>query len=439
MDKKLKELLEKLDLSFDQVRQKLAVAAGDAWIRDVYDSWFVYENNNAATMGVGDGKTFKRSYVIDKETGVVTLGDPVEVIAQMTYYAVGQESADLEISGELIPLIEKAVRKDGTMAIKIIQPGWGSSGFYPADVLERDGPKVFTKGLHSFWNHPSISEEKDRPERDLRDLAGVLTQDAHWDANGPAGPGLYGEAQVMEQYRSAVSELAPHIGMSIRAYGKAREGEVDGRKGNIISELASARSVDVVTAAGAGGRILELFESAGRLPAKGVVEVNEEEARLLKEANEALKAQVAERDTQLTAQETRIASLREVVLTHRAQDVAEQVLKEIEMPEPTRQRILRNQVERPVVNADGTLDEVSYREQVKVVAQAEIAYIKAVAEADKAYRNDLRGSGKIIGMGGGSTDTGAATLKESFKSMYLKQGKSAEEAERMSSVAAQGR
>jgi len=24
-----------------------------------------------------------------------------------------------------------------------------------------------------FWNHPSKSDEKERPERDLRDLAGV--------------------------------------------------------------------------------------------------------------------------------------------------------------------------------------------------------------------------------------------------------------------------
>jgi hypothetical protein len=422
MDAKLKALLEKLDLSFDKIREKLAVAAGNAWIRDVYDSWFVYENNNADTMGVGDGKTYRRSYVIDQSTSVVTLGDPVEVIAQMTYYAVGQESADLEISGELIPLIEKAVRKDGTMAIKIIQPGWGSSGFYPADVLERDGPKVFTKGLHSYWNHPSASEERDRPERDLRDLAGVLTKDAYWDANGSAGPGLYGEAQVMEQYRSAVSELAPHIGMSIRAYGKAREGEVDGRKGNIISELASARSVDVVTAAGAGGKILELFESAGRIPAKGADQVTEEEAKVLREANEALKAQVIQKDETIATKEALIASLKEAVLMRQAQEVATSALAEIEMPAPTRQRILTAQAAIPVRGEDGNLNESAYREQVKTAAQAEIAYI-----------NEVRGSGKIMGMGAGATNNEGvhAALVEAFKRMGL----SAESAE----VAANGR
>ena len=422
MDKKLKELLEKLDLSFDQIRRKLADAAGNAWIRDVYDSWFVYENNNEATMGVGDGKTYRRSYVIDKETGAVTLGDPVEVIAQMTYYAVGQEAFDIEISGDLIPLVEKSVRKDGTIPIKVIAPGWGSSGYYSPEMLERDGPKVFTKGLHSYWDHPSASEEKDRPERSLRDLAGVLTQDVHWEANGQAGPGLYGEARVTEQYRNAVAELAPDIGMSIRAYGKAREGEVDGQKGNVISELASARSVDFVTHAGAGGKILELFESAGRLPAKGDNQVTEEEAKLLREANAVLTAQAAERVAQLTAKDALIASLREAVLMRQAQEVAGQVLAEVEMPKPTRQRILTAQAAMPVRGEDGNLDEAAYREQVKAAAQAELAYI-----------NEVRGSGKIMGMGAGATNTASdhASLVEAFKRMGL----SADSAE----VAASGR
>jgi hypothetical protein len=32
------------------------------------------------------------------------------------------------IREQFIPLVERAVRRDGTIAIKMIQPGWGSSG-----------------------------------------------------------------------------------------------------------------------------------------------------------------------------------------------------------------------------------------------------------------------------------------------------------------------
>ena len=49
---------------------------------------------------------------------------------------------DVSIESDLLPLTEKALRADGTIRAKIISPGWGCSGFYPREVLERDGPKV---------------------------------------------------------------------------------------------------------------------------------------------------------------------------------------------------------------------------------------------------------------------------------------------------------
>jgi hypothetical protein len=164
--------------------------------------------------------------------------------------------------GEFVPLEERALQRDGTVPLKIIAPGWGSSGYYPAEVLERDGPKVFKSGLKMYWNHPTATEEAERPERDLRDLAGELVSDARWDANGPKGPGLYAQAKVFEGYKGAVEELAPHIGVSIRAVGRARAGEADGRQGAIIEQLVQARSIDYVTEPGAGGKVLQLFEAA---------------------------------------------------------------------------------------------------------------------------------------------------------------------------------
>lgn len=175
------------------------------------------------------------------------------------------EPLDLNELGEgslFMPLVEKAVRRDGSIPIKIIQPGWGSSGYYPADVLERDGPKVFTKGMHMYWNHPTQSEEAERPERSLNDLAGVLLSDARWESNGPKGPGLYADAKVFENYRGAVDDMAEHIGVSIRAMGKAQQGTVEGRRGPLITELTAGRSTDFVTAPGAGGEIITLFEAA---------------------------------------------------------------------------------------------------------------------------------------------------------------------------------
>ena len=359
-----------------------------------------------------------------------------EVTEEPVEPVVDQEARDLDLGGEMIPLVEKSVRKDGTMLIKIIAPGWGSSGYYPADVLERDGPKVFKANLHTYWNHPSVSQETDRPERDLNDLAGALTKDAYWDPNGQAGPGLYAETRATERYRGAVAELAPHIGMSIRAFGKAREGEVDGRKGNVITELVAARSVDYVTQAGAGGKILELFEAAGRPPTKGVETVTEEEAKVLRESNEELTGQVttarlllAEKDALLAQHKEQIAKLREGLLQKRTQEVASTVLTAIEMPAPARQRLLEAQVAKPVLAEDGELNEAAYIEQVQAAATAEMAYVQELSES----------TGKIKGMGATSPVTGKAALKESYKALFVRQGKSAAEAESLAETAAQGR
>lgn len=160
-------------------------------------------------------------------------------------------------------LVEARVRADGTIPIRIISPGHGSSGYYSAEVLEqaaRDG--VFPAGLHMFFDHPGATESVDRPERSLRDLVGVLASPGRWQADHPDGPGIYAEALVYGPYRDLIAEMAPDIGVSIRATAETSNGTVDGQTTRIIERILEARSVDYVTAAGRGGRILELLEAA---------------------------------------------------------------------------------------------------------------------------------------------------------------------------------
>jgi len=144
--------------------------------------------------------------------------------------------------------------------VKIIEGDrWGSSGYYPATVLKSDGPKVFTEGTQMYLNHPSYSDEWDQPERKVQDIIGVLSSDATYDE---ATKALYAEATVFSHYAAMVQEIAPHVGMSIRAYATADEGEMDGQYGDIITGFIKAESVDLVTRAGAGGAIVGVIESA---------------------------------------------------------------------------------------------------------------------------------------------------------------------------------
>jgi len=157
-------------------------------------------------------------------------------------------------------VVQEADNDSGRMKIHLITPGWGSSGYYSQDVLETAGDdKVWPKGTQVFLDHPSETERYDRPERSVKDLAGVLETDAVWD-----GTGLAAELRTFGPFRGAIAEMAEAeaIGMSIRASAEAETGEAEGRKGNIVTRLVEGFSVDFVTKAGRGGKVLAVLESA---------------------------------------------------------------------------------------------------------------------------------------------------------------------------------
>ena len=153
-------------------------------------------------------------------------------------------------------------KKNNKWQVKVIEAGWGSSGYYGASMLSEFGPKVFKAGTKVFMNHPSASESNDRPERDVHQLAGKLVSDSVFRENG-----LYAEIEFYSHYASIISEMAQDVGLSIHALGNAVEGEAEGRQGPIIESLVEdpLTSVDVVTVAGAGGKFVTLLESYKRI------------------------------------------------------------------------------------------------------------------------------------------------------------------------------
>lgn len=147
-------------------------------------------------------------------------------------------------------------REPGRMLVQIITPGVGSSGVYSeATLREAAANRVFAAGTQMFADHPSQTEAMDRPERSIKDLAGVLTSDAYWD-----GTALVAEAKTFDPWKSIIAEMHDAIGVSIRASGTVNEHDAEGRP--VIASLDEALSVDFVTKAGRGGAIRELYESA---------------------------------------------------------------------------------------------------------------------------------------------------------------------------------
>lgn len=323
-----------------------------------------------------------------------------------------------ELDGAFVPLLERALRRDGTIGLKLIEPGWGASGYYSEAVLRRDGPKVFTPKLKMYWNHATAVEEAERPEGDLNALAAELVSPARWDDNGAKGPGLYADAKVFGPYQEAVNELAPHIGVSIRANGRATTGTAEGRTGAIIQEIAAARSVDFVTEPGAGGRILEMFEAARSTYRQDRQDGSEQD---LSEGETTVSAelqqQLQEAQGRLAQLEQQNARLHEALVLQQAREAVSRELIKHELPTMTRERLAAQLGSQPALTEDGQLDRAAFTQRINEAVQAEVAYLTSVA----GY-----GSGRIEGMGatgaaGNQVDEAALTkrMQESFATMGL--------------------
>lgn len=139
----------------------------------------------------------------------------------------------------------------GKYRIRIIVPGQGSSGIYTAENLAESAP-LFKAGTEMFIDHPTESEEWERPERSIRDYAGVFLEDATVGEDGA----LYTVCKVFSGVNELIKDKWEHIGVSINAWCADPISE-----NGIVPPIAGVRSVDFVTTPGAGGAIVDLLES----------------------------------------------------------------------------------------------------------------------------------------------------------------------------------
>jgi len=383
----------------------------------------------------------------------------------------GQESGNVTDAEQLIEtsaaaLSPKFIKEDGTALIKIITPGWGSSGYYAGAMLERDAPAVYKAGTQMFMDHPTAADEKARPERSLANLAGYITEDGKFLKEGPQGPGVYARAQILSPYRNFLNEAAQIIGVSHRALGKGISGSAEGKQGKIIESLTRCLSVDFVTLPGRGGAVVPMLEAyrknAEQLAEHETITENHEDnmanepketvltveslrqthPTLVKELKESVlqEIQASEATTTKEADHAKVLKenqdmkveldrLREAQVIQEAGKIVVKALEKSTLPEITKTRLIET-VPKLARMKDGKLDETAFTTAVTEAIKTETDYVAKLTE-----------SGKVRGMGSGSgksSDKGSA-LKESFKKSFLAQGKSEKDAELMAESAVRGR
>lgn len=143
---------------------------------------------------------------------------------------------------------------------KLIEPGWGSKGYYSAMLLQEYGSTAFPRGTKMFINHPKTIQTESGTtfeDRDFNALAGVTTTDAFFMEEHPEGPGLYAWTELFDQ-QDQIKAKAKHSGLSIFVPGSYLIGEAEGRRGRIVQSLdhSPINSVDFVANEGAGGKLI---------------------------------------------------------------------------------------------------------------------------------------------------------------------------------------
>ena len=142
-----------------------------------------------------------------------------------------------------------------------IKPGFGNpkDGFYyPSKTIREAVEAGIFNNRKMYANHPRRTDEKELPERSVRDWVATVKETVWDDANGvPRSRVKVYDKDAFARWQDAPDEIA----FSILGGGVARGGRVGNREARIVESFKNIRSIDWVTEAGAGGAI-EFAESA---------------------------------------------------------------------------------------------------------------------------------------------------------------------------------
>ena len=149
--------------------------------------------------------------------------------------------------------------------VRLITEGQGSSGFYTAEVLERDLPAAMPKGTKVYFDHMSEAEMDSGRARSMQNLVGVFDTDPVVEnGEGFALVRFYENSPTYKDVPQFIAEAMNDIGVSIEIHA-GLIGE-----GGVVEALnfSPHNSLAIVTNPGARGRVEALAENF-RTPAEG--------------------------------------------------------------------------------------------------------------------------------------------------------------------------
>lgn len=149
--------------------------------------------------------------------------------------------------------------REGVYRVRLISEGPGSSGFYPAEVLEKYIPDALPENTLVYLDHTDEEDDYVRGgTRSYRDVAGRIVSTPVYN---PADKSVEAEIQFVPGIREDLEVLREAIGLSIEIHAATRDED------GIITELNYHRlnSVALVPVPGRDGRVLEKLAESFRV------------------------------------------------------------------------------------------------------------------------------------------------------------------------------
>jgi hypothetical protein len=338
-----------------------------------------------------------------------------------------------------IPIAEVTAEKiaKGIVPIRIIQPGFNSSKTrHYSESAVKDAVKIF-EGAKQYANHATKTEEKERPERDIRDWVSTL-ENVKIAPNGNAVGEAHIHAGWFKEFVQGLFEAGTlnKLGASINSIGRGSKQKIDGVETFAVESLVDHpfKSVDFVTEAGAGGQVGVKESTTPEILDVCIIDLarlkevrpdligeieseydskNKTEAKLkmgLEEDNKTLKESVETLTLKNKELTDTITEANKAKAKAEAQAKIKEAVDKAQLPDAAKVRIMEQFKE--AVTADG----------VDAAIKAEAAYIARLTE-----------SGKVKNLGPSTVDP--KKTHEALVESFISSGMTREQAE----IAANGR
>ncbi len=311
----------------------------------------------------------------------------------------------------------------GIVPIRIIVPGFNTSkGRYYSEQAVHDAAVIFD-GAKMYADHPTEAEEKNRPERSIRDWVATLHETKVSEAGNAVGVAHINAGWLKEKIQNLFEQGdLQHLGTSINAVGKGTNQTIEGHKTVLVENLVKStfQSVDFVTEAGAGGQaglresaedsindvdlmdlatlrearpdLVEAIESDIKEQIQKEVKVKME----LEQENKDLKERVSTLTTEVEGLKTTIESGEKAKAKAEAQATIKEAVDKAELPEAAKTRL--SEAHKEDESADG----------IEEAIKSEVAYVATLTESGKI---------KDLGPAGGKDPKTLERLEEGFKEL----------------------